>query len=250
MKCAKCHKEFGLYENCQYCGADKIVGLGSYIGYNPPKDSQLSSDSIENDNNSMYYTSMEHFDNNSICCFNCNEIIPADSQYCPICGQKLWITCPKCGKQYSSQYRICNQCGTNHQDYIEQQKREKEEREKEERLKQTRLEEERLKQLETEKQLKARNIELRREARKIRMDIENSTGQGIDIHTKILFALTIISTSLVLLYKFVGFVIFIILLVATIISFSVNNSKRDIIIDEKIKKWKKDNPDNEVGKYL
>jgi hypothetical protein len=45
-------------------------------------------------------------------CYKCSEVIPDDSIFCPYCGIKLFVKCPKCGYEYSSRFKICNQCGT------------------------------------------------------------------------------------------------------------------------------------------
>ena len=71
-------------------------------------------------------------------CYKCNQVIPANSAFCPWCQTELFVTCPKCGNQYSSQYPACNQCGTNLKVYIREQ-----ERLKEQRLEKQRKEEER-----------------------------------------------------------------------------------------------------------
>jgi predicted RNA-binding Zn-ribbon protein involved in translation (DUF1610 family) len=55
-------------------------------------------------------------------CYNCNKEIPSDSEFCPICGIKLYETCPKCGKKYSSQYKICNKCGTVREEFLKEQR--------------------------------------------------------------------------------------------------------------------------------
>lgn len=59
-------------------------------------------------------------------CYKCNNVVPTDSKYCPYCKVKLYTICPKCGQKYSSQYPICNQCGTNRQEYLELYKIEQE----------------------------------------------------------------------------------------------------------------------------
>ena len=51
-------------------------------------------------------------------CYKCNQVIPANSAFCPWCQTELFVTCPKCGNKYSSQYPACNQCGTNLKVYI------------------------------------------------------------------------------------------------------------------------------------
>jgi hypothetical protein len=84
-------------------------------------------------------------------CYKCNNVIPGDSKYCPRCQIKLYVTCPKCGVEYSSQYPACNQCGTNREEYlraqrIEQERKaaiERENRRQKEIAEQKRLEEER-----------------------------------------------------------------------------------------------------------
>lgn len=57
-------------------------------------------------------------------CYKCNNVIPANSKFCPCCNIELYTTCPKCGQKYSSQYPICNQCGTNRQEYLQLQRME------------------------------------------------------------------------------------------------------------------------------
>ena len=66
-------------------------------------------------------------------CYKCNNVIPGDSKYCPCCKVELFITCPKCGAKYSSQYHICNQCGTDRDEYLRLQKIERERQEEIER---------------------------------------------------------------------------------------------------------------------
>lgn len=61
-------------------------------------------------------------------CYKCNNVIPGNSKFCPCCNIELYITCPKCGVKYSSQYSICNQCGTNREEYLLAQRREQERR--------------------------------------------------------------------------------------------------------------------------
>ena len=101
-------------------------------------------------------------------CYKCNNVIPGDSKYCPRCQIKLYVTCPKCGVEYSSQYSNCNQCGTNREEYlraqrIEQERKaaiERENRRQIEIAEQKRLEEER-KRKEAEEE-KKRQVDLQR----------------------------------------------------------------------------------------
>ena len=58
-------------------------------------------------------------------CYKCNQVIPANSAFCPWCQTELFVTCPKCGHKYSSQYPACNQCGTDQKLYTLEQKRRK-----------------------------------------------------------------------------------------------------------------------------
>lgn len=62
-------------------------------------------------------------------CYKCNNVIPSDSKYCPCCKVELFTTCPKCGAKYSSQYHICNQCGTDRDEYLQAQRIEQEKKE-------------------------------------------------------------------------------------------------------------------------
>lgn len=136
MKCNICGKEFGNSVKCEHCGADRVSALGNYSGYTPP----AASNSVNN---------TQVFSEPSVCnetkgtgfsvCYACGEVIPADAMYCPKCAKKLYETCPKCGKTYSSQYTICQYCGTDRIKYIEEQQRiEKQKREEQERLKRIR----------------------------------------------------------------------------------------------------------------
>ncbi len=126
MKCSNCGKEFGDGIKCQNCGIDRVSGLANYSGY----DSHAESNSYDS---SSYggQTSPK-----TTVCYACNEIIPIGATYCPVCGKKLIVTCPKCGHEYSSQYPVCSKCGTNREQYnkqleVERQKRIIEEKEKE-----------------------------------------------------------------------------------------------------------------------
>lgn len=124
MKCSKCGREFGDGANCQNCGVDRVTGLGNYSGYNRPSGS--SEPHYSSSNNGGYAS-------NTMVCYACNEIIPANSEFCPYCCKKLYVKCPKCGHTYSSQFPACNKCGTNREKYnIELEERRKEDKKKEE----------------------------------------------------------------------------------------------------------------------
>lgn len=94
-------------------------------------------------------------------CYKCGNDIPSDSEFCPFCGIKLFVTCPKCGHTHSSQYPICNKCGTNRANYVAEQQRLKEEeilREKQ-RIEEQRIIEEEQKRIAAEKLAKERAIQ-------------------------------------------------------------------------------------------
>ena len=124
MNCANCGKEFGTGTHCQHCGVDRVTGLANYNGYNNSGDS------------SGYNSSNFGGSPKTTVCYACSEIIPLGSTFCPVCGKKLLVTCPKCGHEYSSQYPVCNKCGTNREEYnkqleVERQRKIIEEQEKE-----------------------------------------------------------------------------------------------------------------------
>ncbi len=118
MKCANCGKEFGSGTNCQNCGIDRVSGLANYNGYNNSGDS------------SGYNSSNYGGSPKTTVCYACSEIIPLGATYCPVCGKKLLVTCPKCGHEYSSLYPVCSKCGTNREEYNERKRREEEERQR------------------------------------------------------------------------------------------------------------------------
>lgn len=126
MKCSKCGREFGGGANCQNCGIDRVTGLGNYSGYNRPSGSSEPHYSSSNNGG---------FASNTMVCYACSEIVPANSVFCPVCGRKLLVECPNCGATYSSQYKICSKCGTNRDVYYKQKEAEKQRaiREEEER---------------------------------------------------------------------------------------------------------------------
>lgn len=94
-------------------------------------------------------------------CYKCNNVIPANSKFCPCCNIELYTTCPKCGIQYSSQYPVCNQCGTNRLEYLQLQRKEQEKieaRKRDERLQREKLEREKLEKERQEILAKAREM--------------------------------------------------------------------------------------------
>ena len=127
MKCSKCGREFGNGANCQYCGIDRVTGLGNFSGYNSPSGSYEPH--YSSSNNGGYAS-------NTMVCYACGEIIPSNSEYCPYCSKELYVNCPKCGNTYSSQFPACNKCGTNRNQYLKEEK----EREQRKAKEQARLE--------------------------------------------------------------------------------------------------------------
>jgi len=105
MKCANCGKEFGNGITCQNCGTDRFTGLGNYHGYSPSNNNDITTETKSEDNSNI-----DHTERMTIC-YNCNEIIPADSKYCPYCGRELTVKCPNCGNIIMSHFLFCNKCG-------------------------------------------------------------------------------------------------------------------------------------------
>ena len=97
-------------------------------------------------------------------CYKCNNVIPGDSKFCPCCRTELYVLCPKCGVQYSSQYQICSQCGTDRLEYLQLQMKEQERiaaTELEERLRKEKLERKRREELERQEREAAAKLEQR-----------------------------------------------------------------------------------------
>ena len=139
MKCNVCGQEFGNGVYCQHCKADRITALGNYSGgYNAPD----SPKNVTSDNGSKQ-SGVGNIGEQFLVCYNCANVIPVDSEYCPCCRTKLFEVCPKCGHRYSSQYKICNKCGTDREEYLAEQRV----------LEQHRKEEERRVKIEREKRL-------------------------------------------------------------------------------------------------
>ena len=174
MKCAVCGKEFGSDNHCQNCGTDRVTGLGNYSGYNAPISSVMNDEehvSKPKPESQSIISQHQMTAIGSIVCYACGEVIPDNSKFCPYCGQELYVDCPRCGHTYSSKYPICNQCGTNREEFIKILKRqEDDEREREERERQNI---ERLtREFENRKILKEQTPEGRAELEKERRYIE------------------------------------------------------------------------------
>ena len=124
-------------------------------------------------------------------CYKCNNVIPANSKFCPCCNIELYTTCPKCGQKYSSQYPICNQCGTNRQEYLQLQKKEQERKaaiERENRRQKEiemhrRLEEERRKKEAEEEKARLKRLEAYREQERLKPQKEAYNAENKKILT-------------------------------------------------------------------
>ncbi len=170
MKCNVCGQEFGNGAYCQHCNTDRITALGNYSGgYNAPNSpknvtsntspGETNPTSGFGSGNGSYNSSKRSGAGNSgeqfMVCYNCANVIPVDSEYCPCCRTKLYEVCPKCGHRYSSQYKICNKCGTNKEEYLEEQRVIEQRRKEEEK----RLKFEREKRLEEQKKDEQQRLE-------------------------------------------------------------------------------------------
>lgn len=115
-------------------------------------------------------------------CYNCNQVIPANSVFCPWCQIELFVICPKCGNKYSSQYPACNQCGTNRTEYLlvvkkkEEAAKKRKEREDKKRAERQKKEAEFKKTIEESR--KAREISKRqREAAQTQVSVKHKNSQ-------------------------------------------------------------------------
>lgn len=126
MKCTVCGREFGNGVKCQSCGTDRVTGLANYSGYETPTNISYNKTTVDNTfshSEQKVVSQSKAVTVGSMICYNCGEIIPADSKFCPHCSTSLYVTCPKCGHEYSSQYPACGQCGTNRKAFLEEKRR-------------------------------------------------------------------------------------------------------------------------------
>ena len=163
MICKKCYHEFGSGDFCQNCNIDKVVGLGSYTGYDV-RDAQSIIESVpQNTPRRLSTINTPENDTTPInpgfaICYKCANAIPSESEFCPSCGLKLYTKCPKCENKYSSQYSFCNRCGVNAEDYLAEQQRKAE---------QARIEQERAERARREEEERRRRIEAEEVRRKL-----------------------------------------------------------------------------------
>lgn len=122
--------------------------------------------SISPDNNTPSIASQMQAQPQMMFCYKCNNVIPANSKFCPCCNIELFTTCPKCGVKYSSQYSICSQCGTNRLEYLQMQRKEQERIERLKRVERIRQEELERERQEAERQKRLKRLEQQEKERK------------------------------------------------------------------------------------
>ena len=183
MRCNNCGYEFGVGLTCQHCGIDRVKGLAEYPnGEFPSGSGSTIRSSMPNPSSSTpsHTPSPTGSSQTQILCWGCGEIIPGDSEYCPVCGKQLWHKCPKCGHKFSTQYLICNKCGANREQALKEQ-----EIAKSLAAIRAKKEEEEKRQAEAEKARKEENERLEREKNSVKLlkfeitDWENKYDKGI-----------------------------------------------------------------------
>jgi DNA-directed RNA polymerase subunit RPC12/RpoP len=227
MKCSKCGKEFGEGINCQYCGVDRVTGLGNYSGYDRPTGSFEPQYNSSNNGGVVPNTTV---------CYACNEIIPANSEFCPYCSKQLYVTCPKCGNTYSSQFSACNKCGTNLNQYYRNLEAEEKEAKKKD-------EEKRRKQREWEKREEDRQ-QIRDNADRLRAEL-SYRNIGCVLLFCIFMFLSIVP-PIIWTNDLNKFVYLALPFVSVIIGSLILNQ----LGDNRIEKWKKEHPNDPRSKYL
>jgi len=156
--------------------------------------------------------------NNITACYSCGEIIPSDAEYCPYCRKKLYEECPKCGKTYSSQFDNCPKCGTNRVQYYNKLKAEEEER------------------------------TIRNEAAQIR---ESFSSSALYVFIFIVFEGVLLSIFIYFLeYMTTIWSWIIVILVSAWGCPFLSDVICEKVKDEKIEKWKQENPSDPRCKYL
>ena len=277
MQCNKCGKEFGEGVICQHCGVDRVTGLAGYHGYETPSGNGSILPSSENANGittpSRPTYASQVVEEKTMFCYACNEVIPADSDFCPVCGQKLYVVCPSCGSRYSSKYEICNKCGTNRVQFEQQQlereriakeerlrkekerkikeekeRKEREQRERErkerERREKERKEREQRERERREKEQREKEEQYRKEVRELQDSYSLFTVITILIYGVFLFVSYF-------LFKIMPFPVWIIFFISVglsclLIAASINDS----IVDSKMRKWKQEHPNDPRSKYI
>lgn len=124
MKCSICGKEFGEGATCNYCGTDRVTALGNYQGYATPVNHPINRTPEPLKVPGAHCGVQQEMN----VCWNCGEVIPQHSIFCPFCSTKLVVACPSCGKNYSARYPACPHCGINRENYIAKKQKEEEQR--------------------------------------------------------------------------------------------------------------------------
>lgn len=137
--------------------SEKVIWEGSI-----PQDNNISSSASQIHQPQMMF------------CYKCNNVIPANSKYCPCCNVELYAICPKCGVKYSSQYSSCSQCGTNREEYLRVQSIETQRKMAIER------EQNRRKEIEERKRLE--ELRMEKEARRLENEYIESTPEFKDAY--------------------------------------------------------------------
>ena len=275
MQCNKCGKEFGEGVICQHCGVDRVTGLAGYHGYETPSGNGSILPSSENANGittpSRPTYASQVVEEKTMFCYACNEVIPADSDFCPVCGQKLFIVCPNCGSKYSSKFEICNKCGTNRVQF-EQQRLERERIAKEERIRkekeqkireekkreeERRIAEEKRQREEEERRKKKKEEKKQKEIKDCADIIIREIRKGLSEH--VLFGVTYtigmgLSVPIIFLLMIYVSPRFIILFFLLLILMFNTGKFYDYLekqeLKEKIQEYIKDHPNDPVNQYL
>ena len=278
MKCSICGKEFGNGANCKNCGTDRVTGLGNYSGYDTPSNSsgKVESSSSRRENPQQIVDNEPKIVKlSSMICHACGEIIPADSKFCPHCSTSLYVTCPKCGHEYSSQYPACNKCGMNRDLYYEQERRIEAEKQRAIRREQERLRKQREWEQSPEGQAEIARRKKAEEEKKRIEEEENKRREEVErkgrtaaeeirkefsshyIGYRIWGWICVLGT-IVLFFRlcqierpeyvdiFLPFIWLIGTGICYVISINLANSK----MEEEIRRWKNENPDNIATPYL
>lgn len=226
--------------------SDKVIWEGSIT---PDEETSFSQSNIPNQPQMMF-------------CYKCNNVIPADSKFCPCCNVELYTACPNCGVKYSSQYTICNQCGINREEYLRVQRKERERKEAIERENRRQREIEERKRLEEErKKEEAEAIEAARRAaieREERAKDDQARIEAAPIRDAIIKKCNRSPTAKFIVLIWV--ILFLLLFVDpyfgaigigwTIIGGIWINIKIRIDMEKEIQEWRNNHPGDRRGKYL
>ena len=186
------------------------------MGNNKVSEKAVWEGSISADNNTSPIASQMQAQPQMMFCYKCNNVIPANSKFCPCCKTELYTVCPKCGVKYSTQYQICNQCGTDRQEFLQLQRKEQERVERlkrEERIRQEKLErkrqeaerQEKLKQYEQQDQKYAYIAENKEIMKTKEFETTYSlVKEALETYNKKIMPEIIIGTILIICFAFVG----------------------------------------------